>query len=97
MKARMRPARVIGPEPQRQDAGGHLCSPQPAATVPRRRPLSVIPRPPMRADPSNSISGTSNSAGPWGAVSDEAEEAKDQKDDHDRDDYPDDSSGASHF
>jgi hypothetical protein len=32
-----------------------------------------------------------------GAVSDEAEEAKDQKDDHDRDDYPDNSSGASHF
>jgi hypothetical protein len=32
-----------------------------------------------------------------GAVSDEAEEAKDQKDDHDRDDYPEDSSGPSHF
>jgi hypothetical protein len=51
----------------------------------------------MRADPSNSISGTGNSADLRGAVSDEAEEAKDQKDDHDRDDYPDNSSGASHF
>jgi len=51
----------------------------------------------MRADPPNSISGTSNSADLRNAVSDEAEEAKDQKDDHDRDDYPDNSSGASHF